>query len=337
MTSVKSAISILIITSFMIISCSNAKSAGVGDSTGMSDSASTVATATTPVQVSFQMLEGSWELYNAIKGNVWVQFTFDDKGKMHLTRYRYYPYIPGVEALDQVPMVTYDGSYEIRSDGKITYSLTDCDKDSDAEEGSISVCRSGDYYTFSFDQDLTDVALAGDTLVMFNTAEVYSVKLGAKPSVRDLFKASLSYLFNPTVKDAASLILDGKQPDPEFTATKVVDLPSGYLSFQNGGAPSSGMEACIWRCNDGSTLLAINVLGESPDVQPTTALYLFRYYADGWLRRLDGESEKIFHVNSRIPQAVSFPRKGKDIKVTQLNAAYEADTTETLKWTGNGF
>ena len=65
MTSVKSAISLLIITSFMIISCSNAKSAGVGDSTGMSDSASTVATATTPVQVSFQMLEGSWELYNA--------------------------------------------------------------------------------------------------------------------------------------------------------------------------------------------------------------------------------------------------------------------------------
>lgn len=115
MTSVKSAISLLIITSFMIISCSNAKSAGVGDSTGMSDSASTVATATTPAQVSFQMLEGSWELYNAIKGNVWVQFTFDDKGKMHLTRYRYYPYIPGVEALDQVPMVSYDGSYEIRS------------------------------------------------------------------------------------------------------------------------------------------------------------------------------------------------------------------------------
>ena len=115
MTSVKSAISLLIITSFMIISCSNAKSAGVADSTGMSDSASTVATATTPVQVSFQMLEGSWELYNAIKGNVWVQFTFDDKGKMHLTRYRYYPYIPGVEALDQVPMVSYDGSYEIRS------------------------------------------------------------------------------------------------------------------------------------------------------------------------------------------------------------------------------
>lgn len=337
MTSIKSAISLLMIGSFMIISCSNAKSAGISDSTGVSDSASTVATATSPAQVSFQMLEGTWELYDANKGNVWVQFTFDEQGKMHVTRFRYYPYIPDAEALDQVPMVSYDGSYEIGTDGKIAYSLTNCDKDCEAEEGTISVGRSGEFYTFSFDQDLPDVAIADSPLVMFNTAELYPVKLGAKPSVRDLFKASLSYLFNPIVKAAATFILDGKQPDPELTATKVVDLPSGFLSFQSGGAPGSGMEACIWRCNDGSTMLAINVLGESPDVQPTTALYLFRYYSDGRLMRLDGESEKIFHYNTRIPQSVSLPRKGKDIKVTQLNDAYEAETTETLKWAGNGF
>ena len=337
MTSIKSAISLLMIGSFMIISCSNAKSAGAADTTGVSDSASTVVAATSPAQVSFQMIEGTWELYDANKGNVWVQFSFDEQGKMHVTRFHYYPYIPGAEALDQVPMVSYDGSYKIGSDGKIAYSLTNCDKDCEAEEGTISVGRSGEFYTFTFDQDLTDAIIAGESLTMFNTAELYPVKLNAKPSVKDLFKAALSFLFNPTIKAAATFILDGKQPDPELTATKVVDLPSGYLSFQSGGAPSSGIEACIWRCNDSNTLLAINVLGESPDLQPTTALYLFRYYPDGGLMRLDGESEKIFHYNSRVPQSVSLPRKGKDIKIINLNEAYEAESTEILKWTGNGF
>ena len=98
------------------------------------------------------------------------------------------------------------------------------------------------------------------------------------------------------------------------------------------------METCIWRCYDGTTLLAINVLGESPDVQPTTWFKLIRYYPDiKSVRLLERESGIIFPDRSRHPVHIVLPRKGKNIECSELNAMYEAIKTVTIPFAGNGF
>ena len=288
--------------------------------------------------ISVMMLEGTWEQYNAITGNTSISMTFDTEGGMWISRYRELPSIAGVEVLDSNPLVSYDGTYEIGDDNKICFTLKNSDRDELPAEGFITAGRDGNFCIMTFGTDLMGIANDGHSLKMFNTNEMYPVTLPDKPSVLEMFKSAVPFIYDRTIKDAATLIIDGKQPDREFRASKTIDIAAGYLAFNNGGAPASGLEACIWRCQDGTTLLAINVMGESPGVQPTHLFRFFRYYPDYHaIMRLDGYSEKIFLFTPRFAQSVELPRKGKDIKLHRLNEASEIEQTETIRWDGNNF
>ncbi len=288
--------------------------------------------------LSFQFLEGDWQLYDAIEGSFQLLMSFDGSGKMRLSKIKHPVSIPGVEVLDEVPIVSYDGTYRIDDCNYIKVELKDCDKNSEKVVASIIAIPDGNFCRMTFENCVEGIANKGNSFLMFNTARVYPVDLGDKPSVTELFKAVLPFVDNDVIKDAATLIINGMQPGPEGGATKTIDLKSGYLSYLGGGAPASGMESCIWRCDDGTTLLAINVLGESPDIRYTRWFKLIRYYPDiKSVKLLERESERIFINNSRHPMHISLPHKGKNIEIIELNAAYEATSTETIPWTGNGF
>lgn len=288
--------------------------------------------------LSFQFLEGDWQLYDAIEGSFQLLMSFDGSGKMRLSKIKHPVSIPGVEVLDEVPIVSYDGTYRIDDCNYIKVELKDCDKNSEKVVASIIAIPDGNFCRMTFEDCVEGIANKGNSFLMFNTARVYPVDLGDKPSVTELFKAVLPFVDNDVIKDAATLIINGMQPGPEGGATKTIDLKSGYLSYLGGGAPASGMESCIWRCDDGTTLLAINVLGESPDIRYTRWFKLIRYYPDiKSVKLLERESERIFINNSRHPMHISLPHKGKNIEIIELNVAYEASSTETIPWTGNGF
>lgn len=288
--------------------------------------------------LSFQFLEGDWQLYDAIEGSFQLLMSFDGSGKMRLSKIKHPVSIPGVEVLDEVPIVSYDGTYRIDDCNYIKVELKDCDKNSEKVVASIIAIPDGNFCRMTFENCVEGIANKGNSFLMFNTARVYPVDLGDKPSVTELFKAVLPFVDNDVIKDAATLIINGMQPGPEGGATKTIDLKSGYLSYLGGGAPASGMVSCIWRCDDGTTLLAINVLGESPDIRYTRWFKLIRYYPDiKSVKLLERESERIFINNSRHPMHISLPHKGKNIEIIELNAAYEASSTKTIPWTGNGF
>lgn len=288
--------------------------------------------------LSFQFLEGDWQLYDAIEGSFQLLMSFDGSGKMRLSKIKHPVSIPGVEVLDEVPIVSYDGTYRIDDCNYIKVELKDCDKNSEKVVASIIAIPDGNFCRMTFENCVEGIANKGSSFLMFNTARVYPVDLGDKPSVTELFKAVLPFVDNDVIKDAATLIINGMQPGPEGGATKTIDLKSGYLSYLGGGAPASGVESCIWRCDDGTTLLAINVLGESPDIRYTRWFKLIRYYPDiKSVKLLERESERIFINNSRHPMHISLPHKGKNIEIIELNAAYEASSTKTIPWTGNGF
>lgn len=288
--------------------------------------------------LSFQFLEGEWQLYDAINGTFQLLMSFNDDGTMMLSKINHFVTIPGVEVLDEDPIVSYEGTYRIDGGNYITAEIKDCGKDSEKIVVSILGIPDSNYCLVTFEDCVEGIANKGNTFMMFNTAQTYRVNLGDKPSVTELFKAVLPFVDNDVIKDAATLIINGRQPGPEGGATKTIDLKSGYLSYLGGGAPASGMESCIWRCDDGTTLLAINVLGESPDIQYTRWFKLIRYYPDiKSVKLLERESERIFINNSRHPMHISLPHKGKNIELIELNVAYEATSTKTILWTGNGF
>lgn len=288
--------------------------------------------------LSFQFLEGDWQLYDAINGSFQLLMSFNDDGTMMLSKINHFVTIPGVEVLDEDPIVSYEGTYRIDGGNYITAEIKDCGKDSEKIVVSILGIPDSNYCLVTFEDCVEGIANKGNTFMMFNTAQTYRVNLGDKPSVTELFKAVLPFVDNDVLKDAATLIIDGKQPDPEGGATKTIDLRSGYLSYIGGGTPASGMEACIWRCKDGTTLLAINMLGESPDIPATRWLKLIRYYPDiKSVKLLERESERILMKDTYRPVHITLPRKGKNIELIRLNESYEAISTKTIPWTGNGF
>ena len=185
--------------------------------------------------LSFQFLEGDWQLYDAIEGSFQLLMSFDDSGKMLLSKIKHTVSIPGVEVLDEVPIVSYDGTYRIDGCNNIKVELKDCDKNSEKVVASIIAIPDGNFCRMTFEDCVEGIANKGNSFLMFNTARAYPVHLGDKPSVTELFKAVLPFVDNDVIKDAATLIINGMQPGPEGGATKTIDLKSGYLSYLGGG------------------------------------------------------------------------------------------------------
>lgn len=185
--------------------------------------------------LSFQFLEGDWQLYDAIEGSFQLLMSFDGSGKMRLSKIKHPVSIPGVEVLDEVPIVSYDGTYRIDDCNYIKVELKDCDKNSEKVVASIIAIPDGNFCRMTFENCVEGIANKGNSFLMFNTARVYPVDLGDKPSVTELFKAVLPFVDNDVIKDAATLIINGMQPGPEGGATKTIDLKSGYLSYLGGG------------------------------------------------------------------------------------------------------
>ena len=284
--------------------------------------------------ISFQMLEGTWETYDASSIGRQLTITFNDDGTMTAIR------VTTGDISGELPAVSYSGTYEIRPEGTVTYRLTETMALGTHCEGSFSITPAGNSIDVTLNTQLEGVGEKGFSIHMFNTAECHHVSLAAKPDVLQLFSAALPYTFNPMLKDAEKLLVHGRQPVGGLTGKCVKDLRNGFVSYTGDGAPPSGMEACIWRCTDGTTLLAVNCLGEGVDVQPTVQLYFFRYDPKTrTLTRLDRMSETVcpVAVTRRINLTVKLPRQGKDIKLVTHSYEGEVTETETVAWKGNGF
>ena len=313
--------------------CAHAKS---GDTATTADSiAATVEpTDAATENVSFEFLEGTWQLYDANRGNKNITLTLDVDGSIILWQHNRLPNIPGTEVLDFEPLVSYEGTYSLQGND-LNYSMTTTNFDA---EGTLRLARSGNFLLATLSDDIINIANKGTTLKFFNVDEAYPAQLGERPSVVDILKAVRPFVFDDVVRDATTLIVDSRQPAPDLEATQTTDNANGYISYTSGGAPASGMEACIWRCNDGSTLFALNVLGEGVDVRPTTYFRLFAYYPEAkCIRGLTRESEDLFMAHPRYSGCLQLPRHGKDIKICIYRPDGTIETTETRKWNGNGF
>ena len=284
--------------------------------------------------ISFQMLEGTWETYDASATGRQVTLSFNDDGTMQVCR------VTSGDITGELPAVSYSGTYKICPEGVVTYSLKETMALGTHCEGSFSITPAGNSIDVTLNTQLEGVGEKGFSIHMFNTAECHHVSLAAKPDVLQFFSAALPYTFNPMLKDAEKLLVHGRQPVGGLTGKCVKDLRNGFVSYTGDGAPPSGMEACIWRCTDGTTLLAVNCLGEGVDVQPTVQLYFFRYDPKTrTLTRLDRMSETVcpVAVTRRINLTVKLPRQGKDIKLVTHSYEGEVTETETVTWKGNGF
>lgn len=101
--------------------------------------------------LSFQFLEGDWQLYDAIEGSFQLLMSFDDSGKMLLSKIKHTVSIPGVEVLDEIPIVSYDGTYRIDGCNNITVKLKDCDKNSEKVVASIIAIPDGNFCRMTFE------------------------------------------------------------------------------------------------------------------------------------------------------------------------------------------
>ena len=57
--------------------------------------------------------------------------SFNDDGTMMLSKINHFVTIPGVEVLDEDPIVSYEGTYRIDGGNYITAEIKDCGKDSE--------------------------------------------------------------------------------------------------------------------------------------------------------------------------------------------------------------
>lgn len=135
--------------------------------------------------LSFQFLEGDWQLYDAINGSFQLLMSFNDDGTMMLSKINHFVSIPGVVVLDEDPIVSYEGTYRIDGGNYITAEIKDCGKDSEKIVVSILGIPDSNYCLVTFEDCVEGIANKGNTFMMFNTAQTYRVNLGDKPSVTD--------------------------------------------------------------------------------------------------------------------------------------------------------
>jgi hypothetical protein len=188
---------------------------------------------------------------------------------------------------------------------------------------------------------------------------------GSSPSIKDLFCAyceSQRTAIGARSGDAEGLleaayqyICGGKSIRTDKGRAfdkKTVDLKNGYLSYDNGGAPPSSVEACFWNTSDKARkILAVNFAHDRPDAVHTFLLDFYRY--DNALRSMTpaGEpweatnlsqrefNERFGNTERRYVRFI-LPQSGKDIDVgiggfNENGDRY--DGVEQLNWSGNGF
>ena len=164
---------------------------------------------------------------------------------------------------------------------------------------------------------------------------------GESPNILDFFKAVRPYEKESMVEAAYLFIVEGKPSNVEgkhVFDTKKVDYANGYIYYFTAGAPGSSLECCYWNCADKQhKIFAINLLGESPWLQPTYYLAFYRY---------TNETKQMVKIDPpftlKKPEGrewnYKLPEKGKDIMVNILADDYEVpERTITLKWNGDGF
>jgi hypothetical protein len=166
-----------------------------------------------------------------------------------------------------------------------------------------------------------------------------AVRTASRPTVVDMFKAAYPYTDDEVIKKAYDFIVNGQSSntyDGHVMDSKKVDTANGYLRYYTGGDPGSTVECCCWRCNDGKHyLLAINVMGESPDISPTRDMLFFKY--DTGAKTVQKVSAPYNVKNNGKEWSFQLPQRGKNIKVIYLNEEYAEASSFWLKWNGNSF
>ena len=132
----------------------------------------------------------------------------------------------------------------------------------------------------------------------------------------------------------------------------VLDVQNGFISGELGTETSPSVQMCYWRCNDGSRLIGVALMGyeynlEEPDPSWSdeeaednifvnlTDLAFFRIRGDEAIwRPVSARQVCGRDINFREFDEIRLPRQGKDI---ELDIVGEEVRTTTLKWNGNGF
>lgn len=131
-----------------------------------------------------------------------------------------------------------------------------------------------------------------------------------KPGIADFFIALAHKSNSPLIK-SASLALN----PPYKSAVDIVevDKKNGYIFVANlpenaNGSDYRAVEACYWRCNDGSILFAVNHLLQ----EDQTVVNFYRYDSRRRLLNPITEEDPLTHVEEDV--YVALPRTGKSIQ-----------------------
>ena len=133
-----------------------------------------------------------------------------------------------------------------------------------------------------------------------------------------------------------------------------LDVQNGYVTGELGTETSPSVQMCYWRCNDGSRLIGVALMGyeynmEEPDPSWSeeeadenifvnlTDLAFFRIKGDEAIwRPVSARQVCGRDIDFRHYDAIELPRQGKDIRLTYGNEDF-TETVTVLKWNGNGF
>ena len=145
--------------------------------------------------LSFQFLEGEWQLYDAINGSFQLLMSFNDDGTMLLSKINHFVTIPGVEVLDEDPIVSYEGTHKIDGGNYITVHFKNCDKNTEEVVASILAIPDGNFCHMAFEDYVDGIANKGMALLSshnwdilncsghrFNLATVEEIKTKSKIS-----------------------------------------------------------------------------------------------------------------------------------------------------------
>lgn len=115
--------------------------------------------------LSFQFLEGEWQLYDAINGSFQLLMSFNDDGTMLLSKINHFVTIPGVEVLDEDPIVSYEGTHKIDGGNYITVHFKNCDKNTEEVVASILAIPDGNFCHMAFEDYVDGIANKGMALL----------------------------------------------------------------------------------------------------------------------------------------------------------------------------
>lgn len=185
------------------------------------------------------------------------------------------------------------------------------------------------------------------------------VKMGSKPTAKQLLKGIYPYTMDVLINDLYQAIIQGMPNENEG----ILDVTDEYI-YYNKGESIEIVECRQWKCNDGNILFIINCVKNMPRALLTNSIWNFKYDPDSQTieqvypfdvdnTRIDDMEDETTPVEFRflwhgkklfrleLRSWAEWEDLGKNINLVTWDNDDDDEPTvgtdETLTWNGNGF